>query len=63
MAVDPAGRAHHDGSDAAVVVDAIPAKSARRSDEIDYELFGEEMQYVEVTLDPGEMVIVIGVAV
>ncbi|MES1213249.1 MAG: TIGR00266 family protein [Singulisphaera sp.] len=30
---------------------------ARRSDEIDYEIFGMEMQYVEVTLDPGEMVI------
>jgi uncharacterized protein (TIGR00266 family) len=28
-----------------------------RSDEIDYEIFGSEMQYVEVTLDPGEMVI------
>lgn len=29
----------------------------RRSDEIDYEVFGSEMQYVEVTLDPSEMVI------
>ncbi|HEY4312130.1 MAG TPA: TIGR00266 family protein [Pirellulales bacterium] len=29
----------------------------RRSDEIDYEIFGQEMQYVEVTLDPGETVI------
>ena len=29
----------------------------RRSDEIDYEIFGEEMQYVVVTLDPGEVVI------
>jgi uncharacterized protein (TIGR00266 family) len=29
----------------------------RRADEIDYEIFGEEMQYVEVTLDPGETVI------
>lgn len=29
----------------------------RASDEIDYEIFGEEMQYVEITLDPGEMVI------
>jgi len=29
----------------------------RRSDEIDYEIFGEEMQYAEVTLDPGEVVI------
>lgn len=40
-----------------VVIDAVAAGSSRRSDEIDYELFGEEMQYVEVTLDPGEMVI------
>ncbi|HEY2893520.1 MAG TPA: AIM24 family protein, partial [Pirellulales bacterium] len=31
--------------------------TARRSDEIDYEVFGSEMQYVEVTLDPGEMVL------
>jgi uncharacterized protein (TIGR00266 family) len=29
----------------------------RRSDEIDYEIFGSEMQYVEVTLDPNEMVL------
>lgn len=28
-----------------------------RSDEIDYEIFGTEMQYVEITLDPGEVVI------
>ncbi|MDA7978724.1 MAG: TIGR00266 family protein [Pirellulales bacterium] len=27
------------------------------SDEIDYEIFGEEMQFVEITLDPGEMVV------
>ncbi len=32
-------------------------QAAHRSDEIDYEIFGSEMQYVEVTLDPGEMVI------
>lgn len=30
---------------------------ARRSDEIDYEVFGDDIQYAEVTLDPGEMVI------
>jgi uncharacterized protein (TIGR00266 family) len=29
----------------------------RRSDVIDYEIFGTEMQFAEVTLDPGEMVI------
>jgi uncharacterized protein (TIGR00266 family) len=33
-----------------------PPPPSRRADEIDYEIFGEEMQYVEVTLDPGEMV-------
>ena len=27
------------------------------SDEIDYEIFGTEMQYVEIVLDPGETVI------
>jgi uncharacterized protein (TIGR00266 family) len=34
-----------------------PPPSKRRADEIDYQIFGEEMQYVEITLDPGEMVI------
>ena len=29
----------------------------RRADEIEYELFGDDMQFVEVTLDPGEMVV------
>jgi predicted Zn finger-like uncharacterized protein len=43
--------------DAALVADALPSKPTRRSDEIDYEIFGEEMQYVEITLDPREMVI------
>jgi uncharacterized protein (TIGR00266 family) len=31
--------------------------SGPTSDEIDYEIFGSEMQFVEVSLDPGEMVI------
>lgn len=34
-----------------------PLPAYRGADEIDYEIFGEEMQYVEVTLDPNEMVI------
>jgi uncharacterized protein (TIGR00266 family) len=34
-----------------------PPAQGRQADEIDYEIFGQEMQYVEVTLDPGEMVI------
>jgi uncharacterized protein (TIGR00266 family) len=47
-----------------VIVEALKGPAApptpppsRRSDEIDYEIFGQEMQYVEVTLDPNEMVI------
>lgn len=43
--------------DAAVVADAVPDKPARTADEIEYEIFGSEMQYAEVTLDPNEMVI------
>src|SRR3954470_23899976 len=31
----------------------MPGRAA--ADVIDYEIFGNEMQYVEVTLDPGEM--------
>jgi uncharacterized protein (TIGR00266 family) len=34
----------------------MPA-AARRSDEIDYTIYGEEMQFVEIELDPNEMVI------
>jgi uncharacterized protein (TIGR00266 family) len=34
-----------------------PPPSGRMSDVIDYEVFGEEMQFVEITLDPGEATI------
>jgi uncharacterized protein (TIGR00266 family) len=34
-----------------------PAPRARRADEIDYQIFGDDMQYVEVEVDPDEMVI------
>ena len=34
-----------------------PAPTTRRADEIDYEIFGDDMQFVEVTLDPGEVVV------
>lgn len=33
----------------------IPA-SLNRTDVIDYEIFGDDLQFVEITLDPGEMV-------
>lgn len=35
----------------------VRAKVARSADEIDFELFGDDMQFVEITLDPGEIVI------
>jgi len=34
-----------------------PTPRSRRSDEIDYEIFGDDMQFVEITLDPGEVVV------
>lgn len=34
-----------------------PVTAPRRADEIDYTINGDDMQYVEVQLDPGEMVI------
>src|SRR4051812_1382715 len=45
------------GSPGVASMGAPPIPSGRSSDEIDYEIFGEEMQYVEIILDPGEMVI------
>ncbi|MEK6674301.1 MAG: TIGR00266 family protein [Planctomycetota bacterium] len=33
------------------------AVGAKRSDEIDYEIFGDDMQFVQITLDPGEVVV------
>ncbi len=34
-----------------------PPPAARRADEIDYEIFGDDMQFVEIELDPGETVV------
>jgi len=34
-----------------------PPRRARRAHEIDYQLFGDDMQYVEIELDPGETVV------
>jgi uncharacterized protein (TIGR00266 family) len=40
------------------VVPAAPGYGGRTSaDEIDYEIYGEEMQFVEIELDPGESVV------
>jgi uncharacterized protein (TIGR00266 family) len=45
------------GASPGMAIGAPPIPDNRSSDEIDYEIFGEEMQYVEIVLDPGEMVI------
>ncbi len=37
--------------------DAPPRPPTRRADEIDYEIIGGDMQFVEIELDPGEMVV------
>jgi len=38
---------------------AVPPKAptSRRADEIDYEIYGDDMQFVEIMLDPGEVVV------
>lgn len=33
---------------------SVPPPMTRRSDEIDYKIYGEDMQFVEIELDPGE---------
>ncbi len=43
------------GSDARAEPPRAPVGA--RSDEIDYEIFGDDLQFVEVTLDPGEVVV------
>ncbi len=41
-------------SGTAMVAPPPPTSSARRADEIDYKIYGEDMQFVEIELDPGE---------
>jgi len=41
-------------SGTAMVAPPPPVSSARRADEIDYKIYGEDMQFVEIELDPGE---------
>ncbi len=45
------------GTSSAAAMPPPAPGGARRADVIDYEIFGSEMQYVEITLDPGEMCI------
>ncbi|MDX1947244.1 MAG: TIGR00266 family protein [Pirellulaceae bacterium] len=49
------------GTEGLEIIDGPTAVAGRsggkRADVIDYEIFGSEMQFCEVTLDPGEMVI------
>jgi len=34
-----------------------PSPTCQRADDIDYEIYGDDMQFIEITLDPQEMVI------
>ena len=47
-------QAEFSGAFAAATAPPPPPAGAGRAHEIEYELFGEDMQYVEITLDPGE---------
>ena len=47
------GAFRQDAAGGGAIVPAPPSKPTL-ADEIDYEIFGEEMQFVEITLDPGE---------
>lgn len=40
-----------------ILVPPPPGPQRRRADEIDYQITGDDMQFVEVELDPGEMVV------
>lgn len=53
----PAGRVSSLRTAPRTDVDRPPAPPTRRSDEIDYEISGDDMQYVEVELDADEMVV------
>ncbi len=55
----PAGQVPELEGAAPVATPAIPAppRPGTVADEVDYEVFGEEMQFVEVELDPGESVV------
>ncbi|MHC4235240.1 MAG: TIGR00266 family protein, partial [Planctomycetota bacterium] len=53
-------KARHVASLAAEITGAggpPPAPRSRVTDEIDYEIFGDDMQFVEITLDPNEVVV------
>jgi uncharacterized protein (TIGR00266 family) len=39
------------------LVPAAPPTGLRKSDQIDYKIYGEDMQFVEIELDPGESVV------
>jgi uncharacterized protein (TIGR00266 family) len=50
-------RATGGGGTSSAAAMPAPPRGAMKSDVIDYEIFGTEMQYVEITLDPGEVCI------
>jgi uncharacterized protein (TIGR00266 family) len=55
--VEPIRVAMRSAGGASTAPPPVPPGGNYRSDEIDYEIVGVEMQYVEIALDPGETVI------
>ena len=47
-------RAESSAGNLPVPMPAPPMAGARRADQIDYRIYGEDMQFVEIELDPGE---------
>ncbi len=54
QAIASCGELRAEASPGAMTVPPPPASGSQRSDVIDYKIFGEDMQFVEIELDPGE---------
>jgi len=54
QAIAACGELRAEASPGAMTVPPPPSQHQQRSDVIDYKIFGEDMQFVEIELDPGE---------
>jgi uncharacterized protein (TIGR00266 family) len=54
MPISACAELRAEGAPGAMTAPPPPATSGQRSDVIDYRIYGEDMQFVEIELDPGE---------
>mgnify|MGYP000122460687 CR=1 FL=1 len=54
MPISACAELRAEGAPGAMAAPPPPAASGQRSDVIDYRIYGEDMQFVEIELDPGE---------